>query len=235
MLVESAADDGELERMVARRVAGEPLEVIVGWAEFDGLRIVVEPGVFVPRRRTELLVAEAALAATGSVVVDLCCGSGAVGAALLARLPELDLELVASDIEPAAVRCARRNLEPRALVVEGDLFDPLPPALRGRIDIVVANAPYVPTEAIALMPPEARIHEPQVALDGGHDGLDLHRRVAAGAADWLTAGGHLLIETSEQQSSLTAAIFDEAGFDARVVHDDDLDGTVVIGTLRAGR
>ncbi len=231
MLVEAATTPADLERMVERRVAGDPLEVIVGWAEFCGLHIVVEPGVFVPRRRTELLVAQGiVLASATSVVVDMCCGSGAVGAALLASRPEL--QLYAADIEPAAVRCARKNIGSRGHVVEGDLFEPLPAALRGRVDIVVANAPYVPTDAIALMPPEARIHEPQVALDGGSDGLDIQRRVAAEAPHWLAPGGHLLIETSERQAPATADAFARAGFVTRVVHSDDLDGTVVIGTLR---
>jgi release factor glutamine methyltransferase len=230
MLVAAATSPAELESMVARRVAGEPVEVIVGWASFCGLRIVVEAGVFVPRRRTELLVEEAdALAETGMVVVDMCCGSGAVATALLARRP--GLEVYAADIEPAAVRCARANLGTRGQVVEGDLFDPLPGALRGRVDIVVANAPYVPSDAIALMPPEARIHEPQVALDGGADGLDIQRRIAAAAPAWLRPRGRLLIETSERQAPETVRTFEDAGFAASVLRSEELDGTVVVGTL----
>ncbi len=230
MLVESASSADDLEAMVERRVAGEPLEVIVGWASFCGLRIIVEPGVFVPRRRTELLVEEAgALATPGMVVVDMCCGSGAVAAALLDRLP--GLEVWAADIEPAAVRCARANIGSRGHVFEGDLFDPLPASMRGRVDIVVANAPYVPTDAIALMPPEARIHEPEVALDGGTDGLDLQRRVAAAAPAWLRPRGRLLIETSERQAPATVIAFEEAGFAASILRSEELDGTVVVGTL----
>ena len=230
MLVESASSADDLEAMVERRVAGEPLEVIVGWASFCGLRIIVEPGVFVPRRRTELLVEEAgALATPGMVVVDMCCGSGAVAAALLDRLP--GLEVWAADIEPAAVRCARANIGSRGHVFEGDLFDPLPDSLRGRVDVVVANAPYVPTDAIALMPPEARIHEPEVALDGGTDGLDLQRRVAAAAPAWLRPRGRLLIETSERQAPATVIAFEEAGFAASILRSEELDGTVVVGTL----
>ena len=182
LLIGAASSAADLERMVGQRVSGRPLEQVLGWAEFCGLRIVVEPGVFVPRRRTEFLVDQAAaLAGPNPVVVDLCCGSGAVGAALVDRLTGA-VELCASDIDPAAVHCARRNL-PHHEVFEGDLYAALPTALEGRIDLLVVNAPYVPTDAIRLMPPEARDHEPAVALDGGPDGMDIHRRVAAEASE----------------------------------------------------
>lgn len=239
----SAAVDGrpdaaaELEGLVVRRVAGEPLEQVLGWAEFAGLRIVLEPGVFVPRRRTELLAAEAArlaIAVSGrpAVVVDLCSGAGAIGAAVAAAVAGAGgrIDLLAADVDPAAVRAARRNLEPLgARVVEGDLFEPLPIELRSRIDVLAVNAPYVPSDEIAMMPPEARDHEARVALDGGSDGLDVHRRVAASAADWLAPGGHVLIETSRRQAPTTLALLEAAGLSGRVLHDDELDGTVAIG------
>lgn len=233
VLAASASSPEHLEHMVRRRMDGDPLEVIVGWAEFCGHRIVVEPGVFVPRTRTGILVDEGArLIGPGAVVVDLCCGTGAVGLALHARLS--GIELHASDIEPAAVRCARRNLEPiGGHVLAGDLFDALPADLRGRVDLLVVNAPYVPTDAIAMMPPEARDHEPRVALDGGADGVDIHRRVTAGARDWLAPGGHLLIETSRRQAELTRAAFEGAGMASRIVTSDETDGTAVIGSLPA--
>jgi len=231
MLVETATSDADLERMVAARIAGLPLEVVLGWVDFDGLRLVVEPGVFVPRRRTELLVRCAAeLDLPGLTVVDLCCGLGAVGAALLAREPTIDL--YAADIDPAAVHNARRNLDPDR-VFAGDLYAALPGGLRGRVGVVVANAPYVPTDAIATMPREARLFEAAVALDGGSDGLDLHRRIAAAAPEWLAPGGRLLIESSERQAPVTAELFERAGLAARIVHDDELDGTVVVGTAKA--
>ncbi len=161
--------------MTARRVAGEPLEQVVGFAEFCGLRIAVAPGVFVPRLRSTALVRRAAHGlGPGDVVVDLCCGTGAIGAALRAAVP--GLEVYAADVDPAAVDCARRNLPPDRVRC-GDLYDALPHGLRGRVAAVVANAPYVPTEAIATMPPEARDHERRVALDGGADGLDVQRGV----------------------------------------------------------
>jgi release factor glutamine methyltransferase len=230
LLVSAARTPADLAAMVDRRAAGMPLEHVLGWAEFCGLRIAVDPGVFVPRRRTEFLVHQAAaLARPRAVIVDLCCGSGAVGAALVAALDRVELH--AADIDLAAVRCARRNI-PAAVgqVYEGDLYDPLPAALRGRVDVLAVNAPYVPTEAIGLMPPEARIHEPRVALDGGADGLDVQRRVAAAAPLWLAPGGHLLIETSERQAPQTAATFARNGLIPRVASSDELDATIVIGS-----
>jgi release factor glutamine methyltransferase len=225
LLVEAARSSAELDALVVRRVAGEPLEQVLGWAEFCGLRFLVEPGVFVPRQRTRLLVREAvALGAPGAVVLDLCCGTGAVGAAVAAAIG--DVELHAADVDPAAVRCARRNLV--GSVHEGDLYAALPDTLRGRVDVLVANAPYVPTRAIALMPPEAREHEARAALDGGVDGLDVQRRVAGGAPDWLAPGGALLIETSGRQAPETMAAMTRAGLSARVVADEELAGTVVV-------
>jgi release factor glutamine methyltransferase len=218
----------ELAAMVERRVAGFPLEHILGWVEFCGLRVAVGPGVFVPRRRTELLAREAiARTAPGAVVLDLCCGSGALGAAVAAAVD--GVELYASDIEPAAVECARRNLG-SARVVEGDLFEALPSAIRGRIDVLLCNTPYVPSGEIRMLPPEARDHEPLVTLDGGADGLDVQRRVAAEAMTWLAPGGHVLVEASEDQAPETAAVFARNGLIARIVHSDEYFATVVIGT-----
>ncbi|AWB91867.1 putative protein N(5)-glutamine methyltransferase [Aeromicrobium chenweiae] len=233
LLRDSAATSLELESMLRRRVAGEPIEVIVGWADFYGHRVVVEPGVFVPRTRTGVLVDQGVrLLEPGGVAVDLCCGSGAVGLALHHRVDGLQLH--ASDIDPAAVRCARRNLEPLGGTVhEGDLFAALPGTLRGGVDLVAVNAPYVPTAAIPTMPPEAREHEPRVALDGGADGVALHRRVAADAAGWLSPGGHLVIETSGRQAELTARAMRDAGLVPRIVTDPAVDGTAVIGHAAA--
>ncbi len=162
------------------------------------------------------------------VVVDLCCGAGAIGAAVVDAVG--DVELTAADVDPAAVLAARRNLEPLgARVVAGDLFDALPRDLLGRVDVLAVNAPYVPTAEIAMMPPEARDHEARAALDGGADGLDVHRRVAASAREWLAPGGHLLIETSRRQAPTTAALVTAGGLAARVVRDDELAATIVIG------
>ncbi|MGW2416554.1 putative protein N(5)-glutamine methyltransferase [Streptomyces tubercidicus] len=240
LLLSSARTADELAAMVERRVTGLPLEHVVGWAEFYGRRIAVDPGVFVPRRRTEFLVGQAvglgrrAADRTGRppVVVDLCCGSGAVGAVLADALDRI--ELYAADIEPAAVRCARRNVTPAGGdVYEGDLFDALPTGLRGRIDVLVANVPYVPTEEVGLLPPEAREHEPLVALDGGADGLDVLRRVTATAPQWLAPGGRLLVETSERQARHAVAAFTRNGLVPRVTSSEELYATVIIGTRPA--
>lgn len=229
LLLETAEDAAALERMLADRVAGLPLEQVLGFAEFCGIRVAVAPGVFVPRLRSTALVRRAvALLRSGDVVVDLCCGTGAVGAALAAAIP--GIEVHAADVDPDAVACARRNLPPER-VHAGDLYDALPDRLRGRVAVLVANAPYVPTGAIATMPPEARDHEHRVALDGGPDGLDVQRRVVAGAADWLVPGGRLLVETSVVQAPATAGLMAAAGMTPASATDDDVEGTVVTGTL----
>jgi len=230
LLISAARTPAELAGMVDRRIAGLPLEHVLGWAEFCGLRISVDPGVFVPRLRTEFLVGQTvALVRPRAVVVDLCCGSGAVGAALVAAVG--GVELYAVDIDPAAVRCALRNVAATGgQVYKGDLYQPLPETLRGRVDIVVANAPYVPTEAIRLLPAEARTHEARLALDGGADGLDVQRRVIAAAPEWLAPGGHLLVETSERQAPCTAETVARHGLIPRVASSDERNATVVVGT-----
>ncbi|MFF2130947.1 putative protein N(5)-glutamine methyltransferase [Streptomyces olivochromogenes] len=230
LILSTARTPDEVTAMVDRRVLGLPLEHVLGWAGFHGLRVVVEPGVFVPRRRTEFLVDQAVTRARGAaLVVDLCCGSGAVGAALAAALggPELH----AADIDPAAVRCARRNVAPfGGHVHQGDLFEALPDALRGRVDVLTANVPYVPTHEVGLLPSEARDHEPLVALDGGADGLDVLRRVTAEAPRWLAPGGCLLVETSERQAPAAVEAFARGGLAATLAVSDELYANVVIGT-----
>jgi release factor glutamine methyltransferase len=231
LLLAEASSPEALETMVERRAAGEPLEHVLGWAEFFGMRISVGPGVFVPRRRTEVLVEEAvALARPGAVVVDLCCGSGALGLAVARTVPGVMLHV--ADVDPDAVACAAGNVATvGGRAYAGDLFDALPVALRGRLDLLLANVPYVPSDAIALMPPEARLHEARVALDGGADGLDVARRVVAEAPRWLAPGGSLLFETSEDQAPAARGSVAAAGLVARLVTDDDRGATVVVGTL----
>jgi len=233
LLTTAASGPADLDAMVARRVAGEPLEHVLGWAEFCGRRIAVDPGVFVPRRRTEFLVQYAASLVApvqrDLVAVDLCCGSGALGVALAALLGRV--ALYAADVDPVAVRCARRNVAAvGGRVLQGDLDEPLPAALRGRVDILMANVPYVPSAAIALMPPEARVHEARVALDGGTDGLDILRRLSAAAPRWLAPGGHVLVETSGRQAPHAVRAMTGDGLDARVVTSDEWEATTVVGS-----
>jgi release factor glutamine methyltransferase len=238
LLISAALTPGELDDMVQQRATGQPLEYVLGWAEFRGLRIAVEPGVFRPRPRTEFLVGEAITLARGTdgsagqptVVVDLCCGSGALGVALAAALPQVDLHAV--DLDPAAVRCARRNVATAGgQVYEGDLYEPLPTTLLGRVDLLVANAPYVPGEEIELMPPEARLHEALMSLDGGADGLDILRRVITSAPPWLAPNGHLLVESSKRQAPQLVETLAGAGLIPRVATSDELNATIVIATL----
>ncbi|HMD94951.1 MAG TPA: putative protein N(5)-glutamine methyltransferase [Trebonia sp.] len=251
LLAEAARTPADLEAMVGQREEGLPLEQVVGWAEFCGLRIFVDPGVFVPRRRSEFLVETAVSLAgpTTPVIVDLCCGTGALGVAVAHRLAaarrttdapanaavRLTLGLYAADIDPAAVRCARRNVAPMGgRVYEGDLFDPLPDTLHGRVTTLICNAPYVPTEDIGLLPSEARDYEPRIALDGGSDGLGVLRRVAAEAPRWLAPGGVLLVETSDLQAALMTGELEDAGLIGRIYTDMEYESTVVTGTHRDG-
>jgi release factor glutamine methyltransferase len=261
LLASAAGSPAELDAMVTRRAAGEPLEQIVGWAEFCGLRVRVDPGVFVPRRRSEFLVEVAAMLAASQygtaprVIADLCCGTGALGLAVAVRLARSvrlagedeaaeseacrpapvgiqlgGVELHAADLDPAAVACARLNVEPAGGHVHaGDLFGALPLGLRGRIGVLICNAPYVPTDEIAFMPSEARDHEALMALDGGTDGLAVLRRVAAAAPSWLAPGGVLLVETSERQAPAMIAAMTASLLTAQVHEDDESGATVVTG------
>ncbi|MCA4133330.1 putative protein N(5)-glutamine methyltransferase [Arthrobacter sp. M4] len=239
----------ELAGMIERRISGVPLEYVLGWVEFCGRRYAVDAGVFVPRRRTEYLVELAVGKQVGTavepptksqptVVVDLCCGSGAIGAAVAAQLEakaNRPTELYATDIDPTAVLCAAKNLaDVGGTVLCGDLYHAFPANLRGRVDLLVVNAPYVPSDSIRLMPPEARLYEPWVTLDGGADGLAVQRRIAADAGDWLAPGGRLFIETSEQQAPQTRQLLEQAGLMTTVEHSEDLDATVVAGRKPAG-
>lgn len=279
--VREAGQADHLENMVRRRIAGEPLEQILGWAEFCGLRIPVAPGVFVPRRRTELLAEHAVqllatmtglatlagpTANTGPTVVELCCGSGAVTLAIAAqtassassaslasspkpatlpklpkphkpatlpKLPKLPKprkpELFAVDLQPEAVECARTSLAGLATVLAGDLFSALPRDLIGRVDVVVANAPYIPTAQLAALPREARDYEPVVTLDGGSDGLDLIRRIISTAPAWLRPGGNLLLECSQQQAETVRGIMELRGFTPETIRREASDATIAVG------
>lgn len=225
ILIESASDSDDLAAMLARRVAGEPLEHIVGWVWFCGRRVAVEPGVFVPRRRTEFLV-NCAATLRPSRLLDMCCGCGAVGLSV-----DGVAELHAADLDAAAVECATRNLaQIGGVVYRGDLYDALPPKLLGSFDAIVVNAPYVPTAHIELMPREARLHEPRTALDGGKDGARFHRLVAEGAPRWLVPDGHLLIESSAALVDSTLRAVHDCGFRARVSTSDEFDAVVVVAS-----
>lgn len=218
--------------MVERRISGEPIEQIVGWAEFLGIRVSVEEGVFVPRIRSEplALAALAALPGGRPVVVDLCCGAAPIGMALIASRP---VELYCSDIDPRAAACARKNIAGHGEAYVGDLYETLPDSLRGRVDLIVANAPYVPSADLATLPREAREHEPILALDGGADGTSIQRRIAVEAGDWLRPGGILLTETSATQSEAVSAHFVAAGLEPSIALDESYEVAVISGSRPA--
>jgi release factor glutamine methyltransferase len=229
IILQTSTDPVRVAEMVSRRAGGAPLQHVVGWAEFAGMRLVVLPGVFVPRRRTEALVRQAvAVTPEGGIVLDLCCGCGAIGAAIAMSVPRV--RLWASDVDPAAVANAKRNLRSvDAVVSVGDMDEAVPGQLRARVDVVVANVPYVPSARVDYLPAEAREHEPRVALDGGADGLDVLRRLAPRAASWLCAGGSLLTECATEQASAAASVLQDAGLKPLVHNDFELDVAVVAG------
>jgi release factor glutamine methyltransferase len=229
LLITHASNEYELSEMIAKREEGIPLEQILGWAEFCGLKVRIAPGVFIPRQRTEFLVSQAlALAHPNDVVLDLCCGSGAIGLVILSELRTI--KLLASDIDASAIRCAKENLDlPGAQVFEADLFDGIPDIWVGKINILVANAPYVPSNAIEMMPRESRLHENRISLDGGTDGLTIQRRIAELAQLWLAPNGYLLVETSERQSTLTSKIFESNGLKTDIIFSEEHESSVVIG------
>lgn len=240
MLTAAAGSDPDrLARMTDARISGAPLEQVLGWAEFWGRRWSVARGLFVPRHRSELLVREALAHARARsprrgvlTVVDLCCGVGALGGSVALDLTGqgYDVVLHAVDVDGAATARTRKNLAPvsHVHVYDGDLDAPLPASLRGQVDVLLCNAPYVPTDAIALMPREARDHEPRVALDGGPDGLGVLRRAIAAAPGWLRPGGALLFETGRDQAGPAAAAARAAGLLPRIASDDDLAATTVV-------
>jgi release factor glutamine methyltransferase len=184
------------EALIARRIAGERLEHVLGWVEFGGLRLEVDPGVFIPRPQTEAL-AEAAAELRPVLALDLFSGCGAIACVVKARNP--GARVVAGELDPRALACARRNGARFGVdVVASDVDDGLPTEFEGRVDVLTANVPYVPTGELRFVPHDG---EPAAALDGGADGLDWVRRVVAIAPRWLRPGGVLLYEQPGEGSA----------------------------------
>jgi len=222
-LLEEAPDEAALRAMVARRVAGEPLQYVIGWAPFGRLRLRVGPGVFVPRPETETLADRAAAFLRGRAVprvaADLCTGSGAIACFLAAEAP--GTRVLATELDPGALAWARGNAERHGVeLLAGDLDAPVPAELAGHLDVLCANVPYVPSWAIATLPTDVRDHEPRLSLDGGPDGLDVFRRLAGRAPRWLAPGGRLYAEIGEDQAETAAALLAEAGLAEVAVHQD---------------
>jgi release factor glutamine methyltransferase len=219
-LLAVARDGAHLDELVARRTRGEPLAWVVGSVEFCGLRLRVRPGVYVPRWQTEPLARRAAaVLPEGGVGVDLCTGAGAIACVLRAASPSATV--VATDIDPAAVACARENgVDARV----GDLDGPLPTALLGTVDVLTAVVPYVPTDELHLLPRDVVAYEPRHALDGGDGGLRLLWATIERAPRWLRPGGWLLLELGGDQARAATGRLDAAGFDhVAVLRDDDGD------------
>jgi release factor glutamine methyltransferase len=218
LLAASDEGAGSIDDLIARRLEGEPLAWITGSVGFAGLRVRVDPGVFVPRPHTEALARRAIeLLPAGGIAVDLCTGSGAVAAVLRSSHPRATV--MGTDIDPVAVACARRN-GVHALL--GDLDEPLPPSLRGRVNLMTAVVPYVPTEELRFLPRDVLAHEPRRALDGGSGGVTMLVRAAEAAAGWLGPGGTVLLELGGDQASEITGILTDLGFtDIRAHADED--------------
>jgi len=196
---------------IERRAAGEPLQYVTGEMPFRHLVLRVEPGVFIPRPETEVLVdvvIETIKSLEDPLVMDLCTGSGAVATCVAYEVPSA--RVVSSDVSGPAVEAARRNalyagVDDRVQVLQGSLFEPVSRELLGTVDTVVSNPPYIPTEAVRSLPEEILAYEPMAALDGGADGLDVARVIAAEAYQWLKPGGMLAMEVDETRAQAMAA------------------------------
>jgi len=225
-LIAAAGAGGDLAGMVARRSTGEPLAWITGRTVFCGLEVAVDPGVYVPRWQSEPLARLAAhlLPPTG-LGVDLATGSGAVAMVMQAARP--GARVVATEIDPTAVRCARRN---GVAVHQGYLHEPLPPDLAGRVDVLSGVLPYVPDDALHLLPRDVLAFEPRAALDGGVRGLEVVSAVVADSGAWVRSGGWMVLEVGGDQIPAVSALFEGAGYAAvDVLEDDDGDPRGVYG------
>ena len=214
-----ASDEGvgSIDDLIARRLTGEPLAWITGSVTLGGVRVLIDPGVFVPRPHTEALARRAVeLLPADGIAVDLCTGSGAVAAVLRSSHPQATV--MGTDIDPVAIACARRN-GVHALL--GDLDGPLPPSLRERVDLVTAVVPYVPTEELHLLPRDVLDHEPRRSLDGGSRGMTMLVRAAEAAARWLGPGGTVLLELGGDQASEVTGILTDLGFTDILTHADE--------------
>ena len=209
-----AAAAARLDELVARRAAGEPLQYVTGVAGFRHLEVAVGPGVFIPRPETEL-VAELAMERLprGGTIVDVGTGSGAIALSIADERP--DARIWGTEASADALRWAEKNRAALGLdvtFVHGDLLDALPPELAGRVDVVVANPPYVPERDRASLPRDVVEHEPALALFGSNDGLSVIRRLAASARRWLRAGGGLVVELGAGQTADVTTLLAAAGY-----------------------
>lgn len=222
----ATADPEVLETLVRRRTAGEPLAWLVGGVDFCGLRVRVDPGVYVPRWQTQALAERAAsLLPAEGLAVDVCTGAGAIAAVLQARRPASTV--LATDIDPTAVACARANGVEALL---GDLDGPLPRALQGAVDVLTAVVPYVPTDEMVFLPRDVVAFEPRRALDGGSGGVQVLSALVERSASWLRPGGWLLVEIGGRQALAVTAAMEAAGFaEITVLRDEEGDDRAIVG------
>ena len=224
----AAGDQAVLGDLVARRTDGEPIAWLTGSVMFGGIRLLVTPGVYVPRAQTEPLAHRAAkLLPSRGVAVDLCTGAGAIAAVLAAAVPTA--QVIGTELDHDAVLCARRN---GVEVFEGSLDDPLPRAFEHRVDVMAAVVPYVPTDALRLLPRDVQAYEPRLALDGGTDGTDLLAEVVRRSSRWLHPGGWLLLELGGDEAEPIGRLLREVGFgEPDVMTDEDGDPRAVRARL----
>ena len=220
LLAAARGDWGVLRELVARRCAGEPLAWVTGWTRFCGERVLVRPGVYVPRPQSEQLAGEAlARLPRRGLAVDLCTGSGAIAVVLGRGRP--GARVLATEIDPSSAACARDN---GVEVFVGDMAAALPDAVHGRVDVVTAVVPYVPSDELRLLPRDVVTYEPKRALDGGADGTDLLRRAIIESAGLLRSGGTLLLELGGSEGDLLAPLLAESGYrDVRRLVDEEGD------------
>jgi release factor glutamine methyltransferase len=226
--VRAGGDHALLSALVTRRLTGEPLAWITGRVTFCGVEILVDPGVYVPRWQTELLARRAVeLLPPGGVAVDLCTGTGAIDRTLLVPRPGAGTgegattQVLATDLDERAVDCARAN---GVDAYCGDLFDPLPDALKGQVDLVVAVVPYVPTAALPLLQRDTLTFESPLFYDGGPDGTDILRAVLTESPRYLRPGGSVLLELGGEESHVISDDLARLGYvDVAVLLDDDDD------------
>lgn len=234
-------DFEEYFKLVDFRLAGMPLQYITGSQEFMGLEFKVNQHVLIPRQDTETLVETALEYLKGEdpdrrlkhkgdwKILDLCCGSGAIGISLarLASEGGQKVKVTAADLSEDALKVARENAsrlgtEKKMTFVSGDLFQPFKKRLgKTRFHMIVSNPPYIPSEVIPTLQTEVKDHEPRMALDGGEDGLDFYRRILTEAREHLEKGGVLLLEIGYDQGKALEQIYDTipgyAGF--RLIQD----------------
>lgn len=223
-LLSAAGDLTQLDALVSRRTRGEPLAWVVGSVAFCGIDVRVHRGVYVPRWQTEALARRAAaLLPPSGTAVDLCTGAGPIACVLQALSPSA--LVVATDVDPVAVACAREN-GVNALL--GHLDEPLPTTLLAAVDVLTAVVPYVPTDELRLLPRDVVAFEPRRALDGGEDGMRLLSSVVRRSTRWLRRGGWLLLEIGGDQAATVADEMNAAGLlDITVVKDEHGDDRAI--------